>query len=733
MKFVKRTVDIPTLLIHIFGFVLLWEWLRPLTIVTDTAELHIFVIFIALCFVLHLFSVKVWISSLIKIIVIFIMIHGTYYETGLFNPSWITSFFSVITNNITLIFQANWWDISNVFRSFLFFILLWLMSYLVYYWMIHRKRIFVFFVITIIYITILDTFSPYIANGAIVRTLLFGFFMLGILHIERVFSTERLSKFSGIFSKWVLPLLVIVLVSTTVGYFTPKAAPQWPDPVPYLRGYGEPRLADEDGLGVKKIGYGTNDSQLGGPFYGDDTPVFRAQINKRHYWRVETKDFYTGKGWENSFNPENRSFTNENDIVSWYEGNTETERVKAEITMEKKYFHITYPAGLASIEANSDVFYSVDPLSEKISSREGSSAVVVPEYVVNYDYPTYSVNDLQAVTGRGSLERDEEFLELYTQLPDTLPERVKELGEEITKEKQNRYDKVVAVERYFRDNLFVYDTQDVAVPAKDQDYVDQFLFDTKTGYCDNFSTTMIVLLRSVGIPARWVKGYTEGTYQEAVNENERIFEITNNNAHSWVEVYFPNFGWIPFEPTRGFSNPVNFLYNTSVSVTAQNQNQSVQIEAEQKVELEEEDIREEQQEREINKANREPLLGKSNLWKKVFIYIGGIAIIWFIFIKTRNKWYPFILILRYKYSKNPKNYFKAYTALLKQLELRGLKRKEGQTLREYAKYVDFYYGTTDMTRLTLIYERALYRNDEDSLQWNESVELWENLIKRLSS
>lgn len=152
----------------------------------------------------------------------------------------------------------------------------------------------------------------------------------------------------------------------------------------------------------------------------------------------------------------------------------------------------------------------------------------------------------------------------YTQLPESLPQRVKDLAANLTNDKDNRYDKVLAIEKYFTDNSFVYETTNVLFPAKNQDYVDQFLFDTKSGYCNNFSTSMIVLLRSAGIPARWVKGFTEGTPENtsASAEGENVYKIANNNAHSWVEVYFPRYGWIPFEPTKGFTNPYNFTNNT---------------------------------------------------------------------------------------------------------------------------------------------------------------------------
>lgn len=94
---------------------------------------------------------------------------------------------------------------------------------------------------------------------------------------------------------------------------------------------------------------------------------------------------------------------------------------------------------------------------------------------------------------------------------------------------------------------------------------------------------------------------------------------------------------------------------------------------------------------------------------------------------------PYFYIWLYRNAKDEDVYFKAYDALLKQLNRVGLPRKEGQTLREYSIKVDKFYRGNEMQQLTRSYERALYRKDNANDEWSRSVELWENLIKKISS
>lgn len=85
---------------------------------------------------------------------------------------------------------------------------------------------------------------------------------------------------------------------------------------------------------------------------------------------------------------------------------------------------------------------------------------------------------------------------------------------------------------------------------------------------------MVVLLRSVGIPARWAKGYNTGSVTKVNGDGTDVYTLSNADAHSWPEVYFPGFGWLPFEPTPGFSNPSSPTKSTTPPTASSQSQQS---------------------------------------------------------------------------------------------------------------------------------------------------------------
>lgn len=729
----KMKRDFSTFLLYALGFMLVWEWLRPLEQLTTTDNIETFIIFLLFSFTAAFFKLKWFWQWMIKLWFIFFSINRFYYEEGFFQFQWLSSFLGSLQGDLLLVWERNWLDLSDGFRTLMFFILLWLMVYLVHFWLLNRQKIFTFFLITLVYITVLDTFTAYNSKTAIIRTVVVGFAVMGMLTYYRILVKENVNKDTSVTRKWMMPLALMITASVLIGITAPKLEPIWPDPVPYLKAAGN--KGGEDGnSGISRIGYGSNDEKLGGPFLADDSVVFRSEANGKNYWKVETKDVYTGKGWIPSGST---PFTiGSDDLIPVFSipKTVETRDETATLYLEMDYPHLIYPAGIQRVQFSQNYSLEIDSTKEKISIRDAFAEPVSPDsYTMEHKVPKYKASDLMQTTFADPEQVGQEFIENYTQLPEGLPERVKQLAEQITAGKTNWFDKARAVEKYFGSFEFTYDQQNVAIPGENDDYVDQFLFDTKTGYCDNFSSSMAVLLRTLGIPTRWVKGYTGGDFIEYSEKDsaKSIYKVTNNNAHSWVEVYFPNQGWVPFEPTKGFTNEVsiNFIDENSGQTTPETNPPPVQ----------------KPQQEEAAAKNDKPETKESfdfegiwldiksflrDYWKQILliIVVGGGAI--GLLYRIRGKWVPYLYLLRFRWKKKDENIGEAYLILLKQLDRYGIKRKENQTLRSYAHYIDTFFSTREMTKLTARYEQYLYHEQIPKGTWGDSRELWENLIKR---
>ena len=98
--------------------------------------------------------------------------------------------------------------------------------------------------------------------------------------------------------------------------------------------------------------------------------------------------------------------------------------------------------------------------------------------------------------------------------------------------------------------------------------------------------------------------------------------------------------------------------------------------------------------------------------------------------RGRGKWIPYLYLFQFRLRKRDENIGKAYLVLLEQLERYGLKRDEDQTLRNYARYIDTFFASREMSRLTDRYEQYLYHQKLPKGSWKDSQELWENLIKK---
>jgi transglutaminase-like putative cysteine protease len=299
-------------------------------------------------------------------------------------------------------------------------------------------------------------------------------------------------------------------------------------PTDLLVGSG-PELADEV---VMVVRVEETDPNSGNPLNLDPA-------TQTYYFRSLTYDKYTSAGW---FSTGGRIFVYQSgqEAVTTY---TNRQRlIKQEVRYEQQ-IRTTNKVYVVGDLAVVDRLYNV-------SWREGESLAEFTDiFGATFDgwsYEAYSVVPVfsEMDLRNSALDYPDWIIDRYLQLPDTVPSRVINLSYELTSQELTAYDKAVAIEQYIRS--FPY-TLDLPIKTASRDIADYFLFDVQRGYCDYYASTMIVLARAAGLPARLAVGYIGGTYDE---END-YYVVTADKAHSWVEVYFPEFGWVTFEPTAG--------------------------------------------------------------------------------------------------------------------------------------------------------------------------------------
>jgi len=136
----------------------------------------------------------------------------------------------------------------------------------------------------------------------------------------------------------------------------------------------------------------------------------------------------------------------------------------------------------------------------------------------------------------------QEIRDTYLQLPPKMDPRIPQLARKMVGTADNPYDQALAVENYLRTN-YGYTLNLTGKPGADP--LAHFLFETKAGHCEYFATAMAVMLRTLGIPSREVNGFLPGEYNDVGGD----YIVRASDAHSWVEAYYPGYGWLTFDPT----------------------------------------------------------------------------------------------------------------------------------------------------------------------------------------
>ncbi len=285
---------------------------------------------------------------------------------------------------------------------------------------------------------------------------------------------------------------------------------------------------------------------LGGEVNLTDRPIFEAEVGRRTYWRGAAFDFYTGRGWQN---------TDEELVI------IERGQVLGEPAI-KMYGEIT--ATVRPLETEQDVIFGPpQPLRVSVPTnadasrvtKQGEISISMLRSRVPFNRGSYyqvassiSAAPLAALQQAGAAYPTW-VTDRFLQLPDAFPNGVRRLAESVTANHDTPLDKAIAVENFLRGYKY---NQQIDAPPPDKDAVEHFLLQSKEGYCDYYASAMVTMLRAVGVPARFVVGYTPGDYiqpEELMPVSVGTYRVLERNAHAWPEVYFPEYGWIQFEPT----------------------------------------------------------------------------------------------------------------------------------------------------------------------------------------
>ena len=311
-----------------------------------------------------------------------------------------------------------------------------------------------------------------------------------------------------------------------------------------------PELERRSGLRFGRIGSGLpNRFLLDGGAELSQIVVMRVSTNEggsggpdvvppRVYLRKATFSIYDGTGWENPVGLQRQP---EDANSNWRSEEWQGRKQLVQRISTSSPTALLYAAGEAKAVLTD---YSVQARSPDDLVALWVQSAPVSRYDVVSSVPAVSEQTLQNTPGWSASRPLPPELAVHLALPNTVTERTRQLASELAAGRTSSYDIAAAIEGYLRG--YPYDL-DVPGPPEGVDVADFFLFDLARGYCDYYATAFATLARLNGLPTRFATGYITAFWDWERGE----WIVTEAEAHSWPEVYFPDLGWIPFEPTAG--------------------------------------------------------------------------------------------------------------------------------------------------------------------------------------
>lgn len=479
-----------------------------------------------------------------------------------------------------------------------------------------------------------------------------------------------------------------------------------------------------------RTGYNDEPSKLGGPIILDDTLVMTVYGNEPFYLRGNIKHTYTGSYWLS-------------EARNWSEYRFGEDFSDLSEEEKEKYYNETSIKIINNSISTTALFspykpYAVDFDSKSTLQVSTDDALFFPQrmgigksYSVKVLKPLF-YNQLVDL-GIDRKKDDIEDISIYLQLPEKrISDSTRELVKEIVKDAETDLDKAIAIEEYLRKN-YEY-TFNVEKVPEGREFVDYFLFESRKGYCTYYATSMAVMLRLEGIPARYIEGYVARD-----SSVKGIYKVKNNNAHAWVEAFIEPVGWMTFDPTPAYPQIERFAEGPKDDL----EENTEAIESERFADVN----RERLQTMRMREMEADEGVGtNSNIKSQMFIkrvleklpiVVMSIAILGLFmrfligFIKVRYQ------DIRISKMPNREKVIYLYNEIIKLISLRGLNQEPGETHYEFANRVARYFyifiEEKDIMQITDIFVRNKYgsflASDEDVLTMEQYKKTLENRIR----
>lgn len=277
-----------------------------------------------------------------------------------------------------------------------------------------------------------------------------------------------------------------------------------------------------------------------------DEIVMRVRAPRPDFWRGQTFAEFDGRRWyadpeqgsrRQGPNIDLPSTIGEIRLADDVEIEQFVQTFHLEVDMPNLVFHASRPV---QVIIDTDVWARPDGAIRASTVLPEGSVYTVVSARPNVDA---ALLQRQGLIGSRLTDRGRQALDRYLDLPaSTSPETIA-LANQLAEGANSTYDVVRRYEGWMSDNV-EYDL-DAPLPDDGEDAVHDFLFDTQLGFCEQIASSLTIMLRTQGVPARLVTGYLPGTRDQIAG----VFEVKSSDAHAWVEVWFPETGWQAFDPT----------------------------------------------------------------------------------------------------------------------------------------------------------------------------------------